>query len=336
MKDVAAKAGVHHSTVSLCIKNSPRIPETTRSRVLKIARELGYRPHPYMNTLVHTRRRGRVGKSSGVLAFVLFNTPGDDWRAWMPQLKEWIDSARERAGARGFRLEEINTTWEQTTPRRLGDILYNRGITGVLLGPTHQSMETLDWPWSRFAVVALGPSLREPRVHRVRHHYFQAMLTAMDECRKLGYRRTGLVLKEEVNLKMEQRWLGAHILKQHEFQVNNPPRPLLTRDWSSATLIRWFREEKPDAIIAVNATDTALWLKRAGVRIPEDVGLVSLASNKTGTVSGVYQDGPMLGRRAVSLLIDLMEDNLYGLHPHPTLLLVNGIWNPGNTLRSQA
>jgi DNA-binding LacI/PurR family transcriptional regulator len=46
MLDVARKAGVDKSTVSLALSGSPKLPEATRSRIQRIAEELGYTPDP--------------------------------------------------------------------------------------------------------------------------------------------------------------------------------------------------------------------------------------------------------------------------------------------------
>jgi DNA-binding LacI/PurR family transcriptional regulator len=54
MKDVAAAAGVAQSTVSRILNDAPSgisVSEETRSRVLAMASELGYRPHPFARAL---------------------------------------------------------------------------------------------------------------------------------------------------------------------------------------------------------------------------------------------------------------------------------------------
>jgi DNA-binding LacI/PurR family transcriptional regulator len=54
MKDVAAAAGVAQSTVSRILNDSPaRIPasDETRKRVQAVAKQLGYRPHPFARAL---------------------------------------------------------------------------------------------------------------------------------------------------------------------------------------------------------------------------------------------------------------------------------------------
>ncbi|MGE9290169.1 MAG: LacI family DNA-binding transcriptional regulator, partial [Puniceicoccales bacterium] len=52
MKDIAKLAGVSVMTVSRCLKNDLRQSESTRKRVQRIAKELGYTPHPYLSALM--------------------------------------------------------------------------------------------------------------------------------------------------------------------------------------------------------------------------------------------------------------------------------------------
>ncbi len=335
MKDVAAKAGVHHSTVSLCLKNSSRISRATKDRILTLAREMGYRPHPYLSTLMHTRRRGRVSGSSEVLALVIFTSPDANWKRWLGEFKDEMEPARTQARARGFKLEFFEVSPEKFGPRRMGDILYSRNIKGVLLGPWHHSQETFDWQWERFTVVALGPSLHEPRIHRVRHHHFQAMLTAVNECHRLGYRRVGLTLKAEINRKLDQRWLASYLMKRYEAPCADPPEPHISESWTRESFLDWFEAQRPDAIITINVSDAKAWLTSAGCRIPRDVGLVGLSVPRSSTQTGIYQDWPTQGRRATTLLIDLLRENAAGLDNHPNTLLVNGVWIPGSTVRKQ-
>lgn len=74
MKDIARRAGVDVSTVSLAINNDPRIRSETRERILCIAKELGYRK----NNLARGLRSGKsftigavVGYASAFWAEVL-------------------------------------------------------------------------------------------------------------------------------------------------------------------------------------------------------------------------------------------------------------------------
>src|SRR5262245_20272970 len=65
LKDVAARAGVSPTTVSLVLNQAPlaaTISQATQERVRKAARELGYRPHFLAKSL-----RTRSTKTIGVL-----------------------------------------------------------------------------------------------------------------------------------------------------------------------------------------------------------------------------------------------------------------------------
>ncbi len=52
LDDVARSAGVHRTTVSLALRNHPRIPQATRDRVKQIANDLGYRINPLVSALM--------------------------------------------------------------------------------------------------------------------------------------------------------------------------------------------------------------------------------------------------------------------------------------------
>lgn len=61
MKDVARRAGVDVSTVSLAINNDPRIRTETRARILTIAQQMGVPEKPSgawlaVRQVVHYRR----------------------------------------------------------------------------------------------------------------------------------------------------------------------------------------------------------------------------------------------------------------------------------------
>lgn len=60
LKDIAARAQVTSATVSMVINNKPNISESTRKRVLKIAKELNYFPNVIARSLA-TRRSGSIG-----------------------------------------------------------------------------------------------------------------------------------------------------------------------------------------------------------------------------------------------------------------------------------
>ena len=66
LREVAAAANVCVMTVSLALRDNPRISAGTRDRIKRLAAELGYHPDPELSRLMNHLRasrtaRGRIG-----------------------------------------------------------------------------------------------------------------------------------------------------------------------------------------------------------------------------------------------------------------------------------
>jgi LacI family transcriptional regulator len=57
LKDIAEATGFSANTVSLALRGSPRLPEETRERILKVAARLNYFPNHIARSLVHSSTR---------------------------------------------------------------------------------------------------------------------------------------------------------------------------------------------------------------------------------------------------------------------------------------
>ena len=79
LQDVADRAGVHRSTVALALRDHPRIPAATRTRLRALATQLGYRQNPLVAALMRSRRSGRAVKHV-TMAFVTNYPTRDGWR----------------------------------------------------------------------------------------------------------------------------------------------------------------------------------------------------------------------------------------------------------------
>ncbi len=62
IRDIAERAGVHYSTVSLALRNSPRLRPEICARIRAIADELNYLPDPAMAALSAYRNAIRPSK----------------------------------------------------------------------------------------------------------------------------------------------------------------------------------------------------------------------------------------------------------------------------------
>lgn len=349
MKDVARRAGVHPSTVSLTLSNSPRVLPATRKKVLKAVSDLGYRPNPYISALMRNRRQGRPPAASATLALLsTFPTP-DGCIKEFPFMESAFAAAKRQAEMRGFHLDEIWAPLDKMKPDRVSRILHARNITGIVLAPFPRAVDNYPLEWDRFAVVAWGMSLSDPHVHHVRSNHFGCVTRAMDECHKLGYRRIGLAMMAEANRRMGGQGEAAYLWKQREFGIVDPPAPYLPDELSQPEFMEWFRRERPDVVMCYTRWSEAdesqsesgfspekfsfEWLQSEGIRVPEDVGVASLSCARDGTISGVVENWDLQAIRGVNLLIGLLADNELGSQQYPNMSVVEVGWNPGETLR---
>ena len=70
LADIARKAGVHITTVSLALRDSPRLPVATKTRIKTLADEMGYQPDPMLSALTAYRRNAKIQQTQGTLAWI--------------------------------------------------------------------------------------------------------------------------------------------------------------------------------------------------------------------------------------------------------------------------
>ncbi len=335
MKEVAERAGVHVSTVSRCLRNSPAIPVATRNRIKQIALELGYRPNPLVQSLMHSRRTGKRARLGPLLGFITFFPTRDGWKTRsLPGLELALERSLAQAGSRGFELQEFWGPLDKFTPERLSEILHTRGFKGIIFTQVPSPMESMNWDFDQFACVTIGTSLLQAGLHRVRSNHFAMIMKAMHECHRMGYRRLGLAIEEEFNQRTQSRWLGGWLLMQQKLGLPDPPEPLLTDSWNKRTFTSWMKANRPDVILTLKVDDVEGWLAAEGYQVPRDIGLLSISASLNGRCTGICEDWGMHGVRAINLLVDLLAVNDVGLSESPITSLVEGKWNPGKTTRA--
>ena len=70
LQDIAKLAGVGKATVSLALRNDPKITAATRERVRVAAEQLHYRPDPALARIAAHRWRTREHPSDITVAFI--------------------------------------------------------------------------------------------------------------------------------------------------------------------------------------------------------------------------------------------------------------------------
>lgn len=335
MRDIARHVGVSIATVSKCLSGKRDVSAATRRRVLATCQTLGYKTNPLVAALMQSRRRHSSPADTLTLAFVTAFPTADGWqRHPSPIFHQMFAGAEARARSRNFRLEHFWLFRDGMSNARFSQILEMRGIRGLLIAPMPDTHTAIELSWPAFSTVVLGLTPTTRAFHRVATDYYQSMLLVMEECANLGYRRPGLAARAETIKRLEFRWEGAWLVACERYGLKTPPPPLFVDEWTRGGLERWLEREQPDVVIGPVLGPLEDIIRTSGRRIPGDLGLVGLLVPQPGDrLSGVLQDGEVIGAVAIDQLIGAVERNETGIPEHPITHTTLGRWNSGRTLR---
>jgi len=333
-KDVAVRAGVHVTTVSLALRNSPRLPTETRERVRQLAQEMGYEPDPMLSALTAYRKRVKMPHYQGVLAW-LDNTKHKNATPASQIYSGYWEGALERCKEQGYQLEEFLAL--DTPLSRLSGILKARNISNILLPPQPRHLSHINFDWASFSSVSFGFSLTRPRLHLVTSAQYRTARLAVRTVRSYGYRRIGFTTLHNAELRTDLNFSSGYLAEQRLGRREDLPifefddQQATTRRHFLKDFKKWFRSFKPDAIISLDK-EVHRALADMGVG-PESCGYASLdLLQESREIAGVHQNGRTIGRTAVDFLVDMSHRNERGIPQTPLRVLVEGIWRDGASL----
>lgn len=333
LQDIADQLGISKMTVSRALRGEPHVQTALRTRILETAATLGYRPDPEISKLMTHMRQKRRSQAPRTLAFIWAEKEPSDlgFSSWSQQL---ILGARQRAEQLGFQLDEFHLAAKGMTGRRLSGILEARGIPGFILSPLiSRSRGHVSMRWEKFSSVVIGLGYARPALHRVHHHHYLGMMTAMRHLKKLGYKRIGYYGGSVINERMFSAW-SASFLAHHPLPLKQAETLLcLRREPSRQDFQQWLAKVKPDAVIE-GGHSLPEWLE--GIPLPEQPGIVTLGWRADRPqVAGIDQQADVLGAAAVDLLVAQEQQNERGLPKYPKIVMTEGTWRPGETVRNQ-
>ncbi|NJK91856.1 MAG: LacI family transcriptional regulator [Blastochloris sp.] len=325
---IAHKAGVSHTAVSLALRDDPSIPEPTRLRIKKIADKHGYRPDPMVAKVLSSLRYKREG--GRVLAYV-HSFPDDTWKTHLV-IGRTFQGAAKRAEMLGYRVDGFGLSPKFFTPKRLHDVLQNRGIDGIILGGRQMGRGHLSFDFTPFSTVALGLSVMRPQMHRVTNHQIHALQLAFRKLRHLGNRRIGLVMPRWLDARSEYLWHGGYAICQHTTPKSLHVPFYCPEGPDKKSFMHWLTKHKVDALLLLD-DNPPKWLKEEGLRVPEDIQIayLDLPPHLHGTHSGIDQRHDFAGETAVELLLGQMYVNATGVPAIPRTIMIEGRWVEGGS-----
>jgi DNA-binding LacI/PurR family transcriptional regulator len=302
MEDVAARAGVSRALVSLVMRASPKVSETSRAAVLAAARDLEYRPNVLARNLASHRTR-----TIGVMVNDLHNP-------FHTAVVGGIDAA---AREHDYRIL-LNTG----NGRRRGEehaietFLDLRADGLILIGP-RLSARAIAAAAADTSVVVVGRLVRDPRVDTVTNDEGIGAQLVVDHLAALGHRRishidggTGAGARSRrrgYERAMVGAGLGAYV-------------DVIDGDYTESSGVRGAdtflsRRPRPTALFCANdltAVGALDVFDDLAIRVPEDVSLVGyddtpLASLRHVSLTTIHQRSTTLGHLGMATLAERLE-----------------------------
>ena len=332
LRHIAKAANVSKAAVGYALQNKPGVSGETRKRIIEIARQLGYIPDARLASFMTSVRKTR---EKGPLPIAWLNTHAyeDAWKKYK-FLAPYFEGASERCASLGFRLDPIWVRRPGLTMSRLSRSLYQRGIEGVII--SHPARH-LRLQWAHLACVSLEGALLAPPLDRVMTDTNFNLLLAWKTLKRLGYRRIGICLQEEVDR------FSNHVIRStaHYLYRTSLPhqrvQPLFhshhhADEKKREECLQWVRDERPQVVIG---HDSRLldWLESVGYQVPDACGIVHLAiDDDVSDWAGIFSNRKSAGSAAAERVITLASNRQFGVPPVPLNSMIRGKWHTGKTL----
>lgn len=333
--DLARACGVSATTVSLALRNHPRISEETKKRVRAAASKMHYRRNPMMSALMANLSQSRHSLAPVPLAAVYAHNSATIEGGNPYHLRMWRGIAC-RAEELGFSVDRFYLEDHKMSCKRLTQILTARGIVGVIIPPASRAGSHLSLAWNSFSALTIGYSILMPNLHRVCQDQYQGIRLAMKQLYRYGYKRPGLMLDKTSDLRSLHLWSSGF----YGFEHLNKARgiiPVLECDGDDGKrFCNWYTKHKPDVIICSNA-DARSMLDQARFKYPEDFGLIALCHRATAPdIAGIDEHEEQVGAVAVEQLAQMLYHNERGVPEMPRVIQVPSSWVDGPSLPDRA
>lgn len=312
---LAKSLGMDKSTVSLALRNDPRISAETKERVIAMARELNYTPNNLARSL-STGQRKTIGVMFPEMLGSFFGP--------------MLDAMYEIASAKGYVLSSYFCSWNskreeagirQFCENRFDGILWAPSGEGVSIQNTSSVIESMG-----LSMVLLGIFPQEhhfSRYNQVGIDEDDSIRLAFDYLGKLGHRNIAIATSTADRFHEALRLRLERMLKYSELLGFSIPRHNILRTdvpihggvILASEIMKRPPHLRPTAILTVDdnlAKALAVGFISLGVKIPEDISILGYDNAEDDAqcpvpITSVSLETVKTGMMATTLLLDLIE-----------------------------
>lgn len=358
MREIAAKVGCSHASVSRALRGEKKVGEKLRTKIVKVAEEMGYKPNPMIASLMSARMSKR--HRNNLVANIGWLNTHFEKDFWLKHdyNRAYVSAAENRAKELGYGFEEIWAAEEGLSGNRLTDIAHARGVQGFIIPGPFEGPFTEDFDTDAFAFTCLQDHQRgQYDWNRATASRRRNIISAYQALQGLGYRRIGCVIgvsetRDGFEKKIQayneglcrtldfskQEIIGAILSGYHYVQDFVPKEDRLRLFFYERvsqnfhqTLAKYLAQVRPEAVICNDrAVERAAQI--AGLKIPEDLAVahLDLKADVAGWAGiNIYPDRQ--GAAAIDQLTSQIERNERGVPPFSKRTSIEGDWVDGWT-----
>jgi LacI family transcriptional regulator len=308
IKDIAKRLNISLSTVSRALRNASDVNTDTKKAVMALSEELNYQPNKLALSL-RQKQTHTIGVIVPNLDYVLsLMVRGIDEVALEAGYTVMVCQSNESFGR-----EILNT-------RRLLESLVDGFIISV--SSETKSFEHFKKIQERNLPIVvfdrITPHLSAPSV-RIDNE--EGGFLATEHLIEQGYKRIAVLAGPE-NLGISNSRMDGYLNALKKHKIKKDPALIVHCDFNQdyayfATLELLSNKKRPDAIFTISdrmAIGAMLAIKKKGLKMPEDIGLVGfnnepVTSLVTPSISSVEMPSFELGKMAAKLFIETMHNN---------------------------
>lgn len=322
--DVAARAGVSKSLVSLAMRGSPKVSEASREAILTAATELGYRPNAAARTLADRRSR-----TIGVLILDLHN----------PVFAEILDGVQAELRRHDYRTMLVTGDADPALEQASIEALLEHRVEGLLLISHRLPAARLrTFAAEAPTVVVARRDVAGPRIDTIAGDDVAGAGLAVDHLVALGHTRIACLTGGDNPVSRDRERGYREAMARHGLDANIVVVPGGLTDAAGYAAARVALEQRPTALFAANdlaAMGALAAVHEAGLGVPEDVSVVGYDGIAIGALrrvdlTTVAQPLHEMGALAANRLLDrIAQPDASAEHVVvPTTLAVRGTTGP--------
>lgn len=277
LKDIAKELGVHHTTVSLALKNSPLLKEETKEKIRVKAKQMSYRPN-----LLAQGFRSRSYKAIGLLVPAIHHH----------FFSKFISEITEIAYESGYSILVMQSNEKLDTEKINIELFIDKQVAGVIASISLETRNSKHFELLEQEEVPLVFFDRVPNDFQgitVTTNNYQLAFDAVEVMVKKGRKKVAFITSSSNINVCDDRFNGyKDALKKYHIPVDEnliiaSGFEIITGAKAAKKLMSY--QTKPDGILAINdrvAMGAIKFLKKSGYRIPQEISVIGFDNDPMG------------------------------------------------------